>query len=218
MWKYGIHRSSRALAFIGSLAIASVVFAQSGVGHDESIRQFADRAASGDVAAVRAMSKGRESEHVVVLLGLLEQARRAADEPVRIQRLRKSLAALAEPGARRAIAADLDSPNRYIHSDAFRDATEIGGNDMIVAVAAKLWDPTPMGRPVGPNGAISPDEAFLAPRHLAVIALSKLIADPGAPKIELNGILSRDEDVERWRIWWKANKTTYVAAGLQKQG
>jgi hypothetical protein len=214
MWKYGIQRSSRVLAFIGSLAIASLAFAQTGVGQRESIRQFADRAASGDVAAVRAMSKGRESERIVVLQDLLDQARRAGDEPWRIQRLRKSLAAIGEPVARHGIAADLDSPNLYIQSDAFRDATDIGGNDMIVAVATKLWDPTPGGRPVGPNGAISPDEMFLAPRHLAVIALSTLIAAPGAPKIELKGI-ARDEDVERWRIWWKANKTTYVAAGLQ---
>jgi hypothetical protein len=217
MRTYGFQRSCRAMVIVGALAIAPLAFPQAGPEDDESIRLFADRAASGDVAAMRAMSKGRESERISVLLDLLEQARRAADEPLRIQRLRRSLAAIGEPASRLAIATDLDSPNRYIQSDAFRDATEIGGNDMIVAIAAKLWDPTPGGRPVGPNGAISPDELFLAPRHLAVIALSTLIAAPRAPTIELKGF-ARDEDVERWRIWWDANKATYDAAGLPKPG
>ena len=207
-------RMSRVLALIGCLASTPVAVAQGEATLGAIQAQFVNRAAAGDVNAVRALSKGREAALAVVLADTLAQARHAGDDLALVRRLRKSLAVLGDRSARRAIANELDNTNRYIQQYAFRDACEIGGNDLIAAVAIKLTDPSPGGRPVGPTGNVESDVGIAAPRHQAVIALSILITDPSAPRIDLDRIQYRDEDVERWQIWWNSNKAKYEYTGF----
>lgn len=214
MWSCILLRTSHALALVGCLASTPVVAAQSQTTLEATQAKFVERAAAGDVNEVRALSKGRESALAAVLADTLAQARREGDDLGRVRRLRKSLAVLGDPAARREIVRDLDSSNLYTQSFAFREVAEIGGSDLIVAVASKLTDLSPGGRPVGPTGNVESDVGIAAPRHQAVVVLSTLITDPSAPRIDLKRILYRDEDVERWRIWWKANKAKYQSTGL----
>jgi hypothetical protein len=177
-------------------------------------RQLAQRAGAGDVAAVRRLSSGEESVIVPLLAERLKLASGEAVDSWRIQRLRKSLAVLEDRDPRREIARDLDSQDSYQHFSAFEDAAEIGGDDMNIALVDPLRDPIPGGHPVGPDGLVSTDEVFPAPRLLAVIALSRSVFDPSARKFSLKRIRFREEDVEVWLGWWDTNKLNYMASEL----
>lgn len=175
-------------------------------------QEFLDRAAAGDLNAVRVLSAGRTDERRAELASALRREQESNSDPVRLRRMRKSLASLNDMQARQGILEDLGSKDLFTQQSAFSHAADLGGNDMVTAVAAMLWDPSPGGRPRGPDGVVHTDVGIAAPRHMAVIALSKLITEADAPRIDLERIRYRDEDVERWRIWWAANKSKYLAA------
>lgn len=211
-------RTHRVLGFARALmVIVLAVVSHDTLASDIVNKEFVERAAAGDLTAVRALSRGKESMQAATLAELLARARRVNDDPALIRRLRKSMAALGAPEARREIILEIDGQDRLQQYEAFLDAAEVGGNDMIVAVANKLTDKTPGGRPIDPSGAVVEDVAIAAPRHLAVVMLSKLITDTSAPRIDLNLILYKEQDVERWRIWWEANKTKYQSEGLRSK-
>ncbi|MCG2660697.1 MAG: hypothetical protein L6437_10690 [Kiritimatiellae bacterium] len=79
---------------------------------------------------------------------------------------------------------------------------------MIENIAAKLFDTSPGGRPLVGDKIVS-DVTLPAPRHAAVIALSKMINDASAPKIDLNKITYDEKNVQKWREWWQANSNEY---------
>jgi hypothetical protein len=123
-------------------------------------------------------------------------------------------AKLGDGESRKEIVRDLGDVDVYVQRSAFEDACYVGGKDVIVGIAQQLFDKRPGGRPVVRNesGAeeLVNDEVFPAPRYSAVIALSGLVEDASAPRIDLNRITYREEDVDAWRKWWEKNKGTYV--------
>ena len=165
-------------------------------------------AESGKVAEMREQSSGIVTE-------LISELKRRADQPEdpgdpwRSRRIQKALAALGDPPARKAIVEGLQSTALYEMASAFKDATEVGGNDMINAIAERLDDPAEGGRPRGPDGHIETDVGIAAPRHLAVVALSTLITDETAPRIDLQRITYEEHQVAQWKAWWAANKSRY---------
>lgn len=191
--------------------IAAILAPTSLLAEQDSLlnRQFLDRADAGDLDAVRAMATGRTDELRAVLASAMARKSQSESDPQRSLRMRKSLAALNDAQAREDIRQDLGSPHLYVQHFAFLDAADLGGNDMIRAIAAKLWDPSPGGRPTGPDGVLAMDVGIAALRHMAVVALSQLVIEQSAPRIDLQRIRYRDEDVERWKIWWAANRSRY---------
>ncbi|MBK8284636.1 MAG: hypothetical protein IPK97_06940 [Ahniella sp.] len=191
--------------------LALVVLSAQALADPDRLAKAIASAESGKIEALREQSTGIVPE-------LIHELKRRADQgqdpndPWRSRRLQKSLAALGDAASRTAIQAKLQSTSLYEMSYAFRDATEVGGNDMIRAIAERLNDPTEGGRPRGPSGEIDTDVGIAAPRHHAVVALSTLITDETAPRIDLQRITYEEHQVEKWKAWWAANKSRYQSS------
>jgi HEAT repeat protein len=166
----------------------------------------------GDIAAVEALGRAKDETLIPALSRQLSEARNSNASPVLIRTLRKSLARLGDPASRNEIRQELASKDRYVQYHAFEDAAVVGGDEMIVAIAEKLFDPSPGGRPRDEAGNLIEDVSLPAPRHAAVIALSRIIADPSAPRIDLKRITYNDDDVQQWRKWWQANMAKFKAS------
>lgn len=132
--------------------------------------------------------------------------REAFSDQFVIQKQRRMLAMEGNEVARRSIQADLSSSDLRIRHGAFLDAEEVGGEDMIVAVAEQLYNESPGGRPIDIDGSLISDVSVPASRHDAVIALSRMVDDPSAPKIDLQKITYDERNVIAWREWWAANR------------
>jgi len=180
-----------------------VLATQARAGNDRLAEAIAS-AESGKIASMREQADG-------IVPNLIDELKRRAAQPEdpgnpeRSRRLQKALAALGDPIARANIRAQLMSESLYAMAAGFADASEVGGNDMIRAIAERLDDPREGGRPIGPNGQVDTDVAIAAPRHLAVVALSTLITDPSAPRIDLRRITYEEHQVVLWRVWWAKN-------------
>ena len=168
------------------------------------------KAQEGDFDAVRIIAKHNDSSAIAEIVIKLTEARRVSTNPTHIRTLRKSLALLGDSTARKEILTNIQCEDRYDQFHAIQDAADIGGNDMIVILAEKLFDDSPGGRPADRDGQLVEDVGLPAPRHAAVIALSRIIIDPTAPRIDHNRITYSDDDVQHWRDWWKVNSEKYV--------
>jgi len=172
------------------------------------------KAEAGDIEAVVELGKSKDQALIPKLSQMLKDAKDKKKHPVYIRSLRTTLAQLGEHEARQEIINDLDKNRRYAQYQAFEDASCVGGKDMIEKIAAKLFDTSSGGRPIeydeksGANVIVS-DVGLPAPRHAAVIALSRMIDDPSVPKIDLQKITYDDENVKKWREWWMANSNKY---------
>ena len=166
----------------------------------------------GDLAAIEFLGKSGDVSLISTLLVLIGEARDSKASPVLIRALRKSLAQLGDPTARREICLEISSKDRYEQHHAFADAAIIGGNDMIIAVAEKLFDTSSGGRPTDKSGKLIKDVSLPSPRHAAVVALSSMITDESAPRIDLKKITYSEENVLQWQKWWLANKTKFDAS------
>ena len=172
------------------------------------------KAEKGDVAAVLGLGNTMDQTLIPKLSQMLKYAKDKKKHPVYIRSLRMALAQLGEPEARQEIIGDLDKDKRYAQYQAFEDASRVGGKDMIEKIAAKLFDTSPGGRPLeydkksGGDKIVS-DVGLPAPRHAAVIALTRLIDDPTAPKVDPKKYIDDEENVRKWREWWIANSNKY---------
>lgn len=179
------------------------------------------KAEAGDVVAILELGKSKDQTLIPKLSQMFKDAKGKKEHPVYIRSLRTTLAQLGESEARQEIINDLDSGRRYAQYQAFEDASRVGGKEMIRKIAAKLFDTSPGGRPVeyddksGRNQIVS-DVGLPAPRHAAVIALTRLIDDPTAPKVDLNKITYNEENVHKWREWWQANSNIYCNLNSNK--
>lgn len=171
-------------------------------------------AEAGDVVAIIELGKSKDQTLIPKLSQMFKDAKDKKEHPVYIRSLRTTLAQLGESEARQEIINDLDRGGRYTQYQAFEDASRVGGKEMIREIAAKLFDTSPGGRPVeydekSDGDKIVSDVGLPAPRHAAVIALTRLIDDPAAPKIDLKKITYSEENVQKWRKWWIANSNKY---------
>ena len=185
--------------------LALIALSGSTIAETDQLAAALTSAESGKVAAMREQATGIIPE----LIKELKLRANQEKDPARSRYVQKSLAALGDAPSRAAIRAKLKSSSLYEMSPAFHDATEIGGNDMIRAIAERLNDPTEGGRPRDLNGQIATDVGIAAPRHHAVVALSTLITDETAPRIDLQRITYEEHQVEKWKVWWAANKSRY---------
>jgi hypothetical protein len=208
-----IRFANQALVF-SILAMTALV--KSGVS-SEDIKQQAERtdiiqkAKEGDIHAVQILGESHDASLIPILTNQLTEARQANFSPTYIRALRKSLACLGHPASRKEITEEIESNDRYVQYHAIEDAGEIGGSDMVVKLAEKLLDPSPGGRPFDQDGTLVTDVGLPAPRHAAVVALSRIINDPTAPHIDLKRIAYNEENVQKWRKWWEVNKGKYDA-------
>ncbi|AVP95702.1 hypothetical protein C7S18_00170 [Ahniella affigens] len=163
----------------------------------------------GDLVALRTSSRGIEQTLIESLRRQLPEALGDTYDPSRHRYLQKSLAALGDAQSRSAIINDFAGSNRYKSLNAFEDAAEIGGNDMIRAAIEQLDNPMPGGRPIGADGRMDSDVAIAAPRFLAVILLSRLVTDPTAPRLDMQWITYDEAHVERWKAWWAEHGAAY---------
>lgn len=163
----------------------------------------------GDIMAVEALGKSKDVSLIPVLSRQLSEARSSKASPALVRALKKSLARLGDPASRNEIRQGIGNKNRYIQCHAFEDAADVGGDDMVAAIAEKLSDASPGGRPIDEEGNLVEDVSLPAPRHAAVVALSRMIDDPSAPRIDLKKITYNDESVQQWRNWWQANKSKF---------
>jgi hypothetical protein len=163
----------------------------------------------GDVTAIEALGKSKDASLIPALSLQINEARNSKASPVLIRVLRKSLAQLGDTASQHEIRQEISSKDRYVQFHAFEDAAAVGGNVMIVAIAEKLFDTAPGGRPTDEAGNLVEDVSLPAPRHAAVVALSRMIADPSAPRIDLKRITYNDDNVQQWRKWWQANKAKF---------
>lgn len=176
-----------------------------------------NKAKAGNVEAVIELGKSKDQALIPKLSQMLKDAKDNKKHPVYIRSLRLALAQLGEPKARQEIINDLDKNRRYAQYQAFEDASHVGGKDMIEKVAAKLFDTSSGGRPFeydeksGGDKIVS-DVGLPAPRHAAVIALTRLIDDPSAPKVDLKKYIDDEENVKKWREWWQANSNKYYSS------
>lgn len=154
-----------------------------------------------DIDAICSLGLSGDKVVIPALSKMLEEARRSDVGYRYIDSIRIALARLGDAQVRKEIINDFDSAG-HMRQRAFKIASEIKGNDMIIAIAGKLDDPRPGERDL--------DVGYAAPRHLAVIALSQIITDPSAPKIDLGRITYDEENVQRWKIWWANNKERYM--------
>lgn len=155
-----------------------------------------------DIDAIRSLGLSGDKMVIPALSKILEDSRRSDVGYRYIDSIRIALAQLGDAQVRKEIIDDFDSAG-HTRQRAFQIASEIKGDDMIVAIAGKLYDPRP--------GERDDDVGYAAPRHLAVIALSQIITDPSAPKIDLGRITYDEENVHRWKVWWANNKEKYAA-------
>ena len=155
-----------------------------------------------DIDAIRSLGLSGDKDFMPALSKILEESRRSDVGYRYIDAIRTALARLGDAQVRKEIIDDFDSSG-HARQRAFQIASEIQGADMIIAIAGKLDDPRPGERDL--------DVGYAAPRHLAVIALSQIITDSAAPKIDLGRITYNEENVQRWKIWWANNREKYVA-------
>ncbi len=176
---------------------------------DMRVSVAAAHARRGDLIALKQAAQG--IEHALLRSLRTEWPSAIADErdPSRRRYMQKSLAALGDTEARAVIRDGMASRDLMRLRAAFVDAAEVGGNDMIVAAAEQLASTVRGGRPIGPDGVVHTDVAIAAPRHQAVILLSKLVTDPSAPRIDLDRILYDEADVDRWKTWWATHGASY---------
>ncbi|HBA84012.1 MAG TPA: hypothetical protein DCZ95_07965 [Verrucomicrobia bacterium] len=170
--------------------------------------ELLQRASGNDFNAVSALGESADPSLIPELSRLLKEKKQTGIHPTYVRAIKRSLAMLGEPSARKEIIEDLnrDAQTRYY---AFEDAAVVGGNDMIAAIASKLYDSTPGGRIPESGGTLARDVALPAPRHAAVIELSRMIKDPSAPIIDLKRIRYDEESVKKWQKWWEANSNKY---------
>lgn len=177
--------------------------------------KLVERAKEGHVRSILDLGICGNRSNLLVLKARLEEARRKKEHPTVVRALRKAAAKLGDKELRRKILSELDSDDLYTQHHAFEVACYVEGTDMIVGVAQKLSDERPGGRPMDRNesGVLEPvlDVSIPAPRHAAVIALSQLIEDPSAPKIDVKRITYSEDDVAKWRKWWNKNKEKYLS-------
>jgi len=168
------------------------------------------QAEDGDIHAVQILGESQDVSLIPIFSDQLIEARRANASPVYIRILRRSLAGLGNSVERKEIIEELESSNRYVQYHAIEDAGRIGGNDMVNVLAKLLNDPSPGGRPIDKDGTLIEDVGLPAPRHSAVIALTRIIDDPTAPAIDLKRITYSEKSVKEWQSWWLANQDKYM--------
>lgn len=175
-----------------------------------------EQSQKGNVASILELGRCGDQADIAVLKTRLSQAREKKEHPTIQRSLRKAIAKLGDKDAREEIKRDIKNDDLYTYHQAVQDATYVGGNDMVMSIAQQLFDERDGGRPMERDGAtgeeqVVRDVSIPAPRHAAVIALSKMIEDPSAPRIDLKMITYDERDVEKWRKWWEKNKKKYGA-------
>jgi hypothetical protein len=194
------YRNVASLLLVWLFQIGIEVLAQSTVASNTNHFHAGDRATSlreraenGSVSSILALGiEGNEYDQALLSAQLLK-ARKEKASPTVVRALRKAAAKLGDKELREEVVADLSSDNRYVQRSAFEDACYVEGTDMIVGVARMLADGRAGGRPMEYDEAGVPlrrssDEYIAAPRHSAVVALSRLVKDESAPIIDLKRI------------------------------
>ena len=207
-WIHSVFRTFAVLMILGASMVTTLASGALKSQDEQSV--LVQKAREGDFNAVRIIAKHLDPLENKEIVEQLAEAFRASTNPVRTRTLRKSLAMLGDSAAREEIIASIQCEDRYDQFHAIQDAADIGGDDMIVILAEKLFDDSPGGRPVDRDGQRVEDVGLPAPRHAAVIALSRIIIDPTAPHIDLHRITYSDDDVQHWRDWWMVNGEKYV--------
>ena len=207
-WKHYIFQTYAILIALASSIINS--HASGALNSQDEQSALVQKAMEGDFNAVRIIAKQYNSYENKGIVDQIAEELRVSTNPMRTRTLRKSLAILGDSAARKEIITNIQCEDRYDQFHAIQDAADIGGNDMIVILAEKLFDDSPGGRPADRDGQLVEDVGLPAPRHAAVIALSRIIIDPTAPRIDHNRITYSDDDVQHWRDWWKVNSEKYV--------
>jgi hypothetical protein len=173
-----------------------------------------ERSQKGNVASILELGRCGDQSDIAALKTRLLQAKEKKEHPTIQRALRKAIAKLGDKDAREEIKSHIKSDDLYMYHQAMQDAAYVSGNDMIISVAQQLFDERDGGRPMERDGAtgkeqVVHDVSIPAPRHAAVIALSEMIEDPSAPRINLKMITYDERDVEKWRKWWEKNKKKY---------
>jgi hypothetical protein len=167
--------------------------------HGERIR---DATRAGEIFTLGSLLAESCRSDIPSMKAALEEVRGRVDRASEFRSLKRSLAALGDPDARKAIIETFGSPDLYTRESAFWDARRLPGEDMVYAVAERLFDPSPGGRPPG-----SVHEIILPTRHTALLTLVRIVDDPTAPPT--HRVIGTDEEVEVWKAWWLANKHRY---------
>lgn len=202
-WKYC---KCRTLVFTISLASSMIAAIASDDAKTQEVHAvLIQKVKEGDFEAARILLESGDASVKKTLAIQLSEARASKMSPQYIRTLRKSLAYLGDYDARREIISDIASNRRYDQFHAIQDAADIGGNDMVNKLAETLYDDSPGGRPIDQDGQLVEDVGLPAPRHAAAIALSRIINDPTAPRIDLEHITYDEQVVKQWRDWWRTN-------------
>ena len=126
----------------------------------------------------------------------------------RKRELRKALAKLGDKDSFGEIVNEMKNPDPAVQSSAIEDLTYVSGKDSIRELANLLDD--------GKRRAI-PEIGYLPLCFEAVSALDHIVLNPpvhlavhpmpaGVREMKK---MPTQEDVEKWRLWWKENKSKY---------
>jgi HEAT repeat protein len=145
----------------------------------DALTMLRDEAQDGSIRAIREIGQSGDTSFIPQLTQILSQVREKDPQELgyrHIDETRLALARLGHAGTRREIIKDLGN-NRHVRQRAFALAEAIGDQEFITAIAERLYDDR--------LGEREHDVGYAAPRHQAVVALSRLIDDPNAPTIDL---------------------------------
>lgn len=93
---------------------------------------------------------------------------------------------------------------------AFMDAAELGGPEMVAAVAERLYDGfSCVDRTLLRDGFVIEGFSLPSAPQEAVAALVRMVDDPSAPKTDLPERGCTLDDVIAWRRWWEANTAAH---------
>lgn len=146
----------------------------------------------------------------------LAEQKNGKENSILVRKLRRELAKRGDTNERAKIIAALGDKSPTTQLMAIQDAENVGGRDMIVALATLLSDDTgyrsASSQSSGPKGErIQGDVVFEPVSVVAAKAMAQLIEAPPVPPIGKNKTTYTKKDVDEWRKWWAKNKGRYMA-------